>query len=267
MPRAFAGLSLLLWVISASAARAEGPEIQRTVALDARGAVSIETFKGAIDVQTWDESRAEISARIEPDTGCGNNAQQMERVRLTKVDIDSTPARLSIRSNYDALKGLDRIPMEIKGMNMECNAHPFVLYRLRIPRTARLDIADHKSKITVGGLQADARIASHKGSVFVKEHDGGLDFRTHKGDAHVEFARLAESRLETYKGDIEVAVPRAAGFDLDARVERRGLLETPFTLDETQVSRRARIYEQKINGGGPLLELSTHNGRLRITEK
>jgi hypothetical protein len=62
-------------------------------------------------------------------------------------------------------------------------------------------------------------------------------------------------------------VPRAAGFDLDARVERRGLLETPFTLDETQVGRRERIYEQKINGGGPLLELSTHNGRLRITEK
>jgi hypothetical protein len=69
MPRAFAGLSLLLWVISASAVRAEGPEIQRTVALDARGAVSVETFKGVIDVQTWDEPRAEISARIEPDTG------------------------------------------------------------------------------------------------------------------------------------------------------------------------------------------------------
>jgi putative adhesin len=267
MPRAFAGLSLLFWVVSASAVAAEGPAIQRTVALDARGAVSIETFKGAVDVQTWDEPRAEISARIEPDTGCGNNAQQMERVRLTKVDIDSTPARLSIRSNYDALEGLDRIRMEIKGMDMACNAHPFVLYELRIPRTARLDISDHKSKITVTGLHADARIASHKGSVFVNDHDGGLDFRTHKGDAHVEFARLAESRLETYKGDIEVAVPRAAGFDLDARVERRGLLETPFTLDETQVSRRERIYEQKINGGGPLLEMSTRNGRLRITEK
>jgi hypothetical protein len=62
-------------------------------------------------------------------------------------------------------------------------------------------------------------------------------------------------------------VPRAAGFDLDARVERRGLLETPFALDETRVGRRERVYEQKINGGGPLLELSTRNGRLRITER
>jgi hypothetical protein len=221
-----------------------------------------------VDVRTWDEPRAEISARIEPDTSCGTEAQQMERVRLTKVDIDSTPARLSIRSNYDRLKDLDLIPLEIEGMDMACNAHPYISYSLRIPRTARLEITDHKSKIAVDGLKADARIATHKGSVHVTGHDGGLELTTHKGDVHVEFARLSEpSRLETYKGDIEVAVPRAAGYDLDARVERGGSLDAPFALDERQVGRRDRVYEQKVNGGGPRLEMSTRNGTLKITEK
>jgi hypothetical protein len=83
-----------------------------------------------------------------------------------------------------------------------------------------------------------------------------------------EFARLrAASRLETHKGDIEVALPRAAGFDLDAHVERGGSLEALFDLDERQVGRRERVYEQKVNGGGPRLELSTRNGSLRITEE
>jgi hypothetical protein len=57
MSRALAGLSVLFWVVSASVSAAEGPEIRRTVALDARGAVSIETFKGVVDVRTWDEPR------------------------------------------------------------------------------------------------------------------------------------------------------------------------------------------------------------------
>lgn len=268
MNRAFAGLAVFVWAACASTAAGETREIQRTVALDARGTVAIHTFKGSVDVETWDRPQAELSASIEPDTTCGNDADQAERVRLTEVEIEATGSRLEMRSNYDSLKDLPQIRLAVDGFDAMCSAYPFIRYRLRIPETARLEIEDHKSKITVSGLRAEARIHTHKGKVDVKAHDGRLDLLTHKGEARVEFARLGEgSRLEAYKGDIEVAVPRAAGFDLDARVARRGLLETPFTLDERQVSRRERIYEQKVNGGGPRLELFTRNGSLRITEK
>lgn len=269
MSRAFTGLAVLFWVASASTSvAAEAREVQRTVALDARGTVSIETFKGSVEVETWTEPRAEVVARIEPDTTCGTDSDMDERVRRTEIEIESTASRLTLRSNYDRLDDLPPIHFEMNGHDTTCTARPFVHYRLRVPRTARLEIADHKSKIAVNGLQGDARIASHKGSVYVKGHDGGLELTTHKGDVHVEFARIAEaSRLETYKGDIEVTVPRAAGFDLDARVERGGSLDAPFGLDERQVGRRDRVYEQQVNGGGPRLELSTRNGTLKITEK
>ena len=101
----------------------------------------------------------------------------------------------------------------------------------------------------------------------MKAHDGGLELTTHKGNVHVEFARLGASRLETYKGDIEITVPKAAGFDLDARVERRGTLKAAFPLDETLGSGQERVYEQKVNGGGPRLQLTTHNGALRLNAK
>lgn len=268
MSRAFAGLAILMWALAAPAVAVPGGDVERTVPLDARGAVSIRTFKGSVGVETWDRPQAEISARIEPDTTCGNDPQQAERVRLTEIDVDSSPARLALHSNYDRLEGLPGLPFHAGGLEGSCTAYPFVRYRLRIPRTARLEIEDHKSDIDVDGLHADARIQTHKGNVHIKGHDGALDLTTHKGDVHVEFARLAEgSRLETYKGDIEVALPRSAGFDLDARVERGGSLEAPFRLDERQVGRRDRVYEQKVNGGGPRLELSTRNGSLRITEK
>ncbi len=265
MPRAFAGFAVLSLFAAGSAFAAEGREIQRTVSLDARGKVSVHTFKGSVEVETWGEPSAQVVARIEPDNSCGDDSEQQERVRLTDVDFDSTAARLEVRSSYDRLKDFPPIFFEIDGSQSMCSAYPFVHYRLRIPRTARLEIEDHKSRIAVTGMHSEARIRTHKGSVDVKGHEGSLDLSTHKGDARVEFARFAEdSRLETYKGDIEVAMPESVGFDLRARVERGGSFDAPFDLDERFVGRRERVYEQKVKGGGALLELSTRSGSLRI---
>lgn len=269
MSKAFAGLVLVfgLAAIPATASAQASREIHRAVALDARGTVAIRTFKGSIEVEPWDEAQADVLARIEADTSCGSDAHQAERVRLTEVDFDSTtPSRLEVRSDYEKLDPLPSIPYHVDGFDATCNAHPFIHYRLRIPRTARLDIEDHKSRIAVSGMRSDARISSHKGSVDVKAHEGALELETHKGDVRVEFARLADSRLETYKGDIEVTVPKSAGFDLDARVERGGTLEAGFRLDESLVNRRERVYRQKVNGGGPHLELTTRNGTIQIRE-
>jgi hypothetical protein len=267
MSKAFAGLVLMFLsgLASVPLLAADVREIHRTVALDAHGTVAIRTFKGSIDVEPWEESRAEVFARIEADTSCGGDAHQAERVRLTEVDFESTPSRLEVRSNYEKLDPLPLIPFHTPGFDAACSAHPFIHYRLRIPRTARLDVEDHKSRITVSGLRSDARISTYKGLVDVKAHDGALELTTHKGDVRVEFARLGgDSRLETYKGDIEISMPRSAGFDLDARVERGGRLDAAFPLEERDVNRRERVYEQKVNGGGPRLELSTRNGSIRI---
>jgi hypothetical protein len=251
--------------VPATARGAESREIHRAVALDGRGSVALRTFKGSIVVEPWDEPRAEVFARIEADTTCGTDAHQPERVRLTDVDFESTGTRLEVRSNYDKLEGLPLIPLHSPGFDAACSAHPFIHYRLRVPRTAKLDIEDHKSRIAIEGMRADARISTHKGHVEAKAHDGALDLTTHKGDVHVEFARLGgPSRLETGKGDIEISMPASAGYDLDARVERAGMLEAAFPLDEKVVNRRERVYVQKVNGGGPRLELTTRSGSIRI---
>jgi hypothetical protein len=126
-------------------------EFHRTVALDAGGTVSIRTFKGSIEVVPWDQAQAEVFARIEADTSCGSDSEQQERVRLTKVDFDSTASRLEVHSNYDRLKDFPPIQFRADGFDATCSAYPFIHYRLRIPRTARLDVEDHKSKIAVEG--------------------------------------------------------------------------------------------------------------------
>ncbi len=268
MSKAFAGLALFSWIAAGTAFAAETKEFRRTVDLDARGSVSIDTFKGSVEVEAWDQPRAEVFARVEADTTCGTDDSQAERVRLTEIDVDASGSRLRVRSDYDRLEGLPHIRITGDGYDMTCNAHPFVHYRIRMPRTAQLEIQDHKSKIAVAGLRSDAKIVSHKGAIDVKDHDGALDLTTHKGDARVDFARLGgDSRFETHKGDIEVSLPRSAAFDLEAHVGRRGRLETGFAVAARQLSKRDSFYEEKVNGGGPRLELTTHNGDLRLNAK
>lgn len=268
MSKGLAGLVVLSWLAAGPAIAAETREFHRTVALDARGSVSIDTFKGTVQIEPWDQARAEISARIEPDTSCGTDSSQAERVRLTEIDVVSSTSGLKIRSNYDKLKGMPLITLNLEGQDMACSAHPFIHYRIQMPRTARLDVKDHKSNISVSGLRSDARIVSHKGDIDVKDHDGALDLTTHKGEAHVEFTRLGgDSRFETHKGDIDIAIPRSAGFDLEAEVGRNGRLDAGFEVVARERSKRERFYEERVNGGGPRLELTTRNGVFRLSAK
>jgi hypothetical protein len=269
MAKAFGGLVVVFGLAAGTALAAEAREFQRTVGLDARGSVKIETFKGSVEVEAWDEARAEIFARIEADTTCGDDAVHAERVRLTEIDVESSASRLKIRSDYDALQNLPHIRLEAGGGDMTCTAHPFIHYRIRIPRTARLDVEDHKSRIAVAGLRSDARVVSHKGRIDVKDHDGALDLTTHKGDARVEFARFGgDSRFETHKGDIEIVLPKSAAFDLEAHLGRAGSLDSGFELVEREwTTRRDRFYEEKVNSGGPRLQLSTRSGDLKLSTR
>ena len=98
------GLLVVFGLASGPALAADAREIHRTVAFDAGGTVSIRTFKGSIEVEPWDQAQAEVFARIEADTSCGSDSEQQERIRLTRVDFDSTASRLEVHSNYDKLK-------------------------------------------------------------------------------------------------------------------------------------------------------------------
>jgi hypothetical protein len=245
-------------------------EIRKTAPLGADGAVSIETFKGTVTVTAWDKPQVEIYARVEPD---GTSAYDAEKVQNTEVRIEPSAGAVRIKSDYDKLThhGVGFI-----GDFNEDGNLPFVNYTISMPRGSRLDIQDHKSTTTVSGLKSDVKINTHKGSVVVSGLEGSLDLETHKGDVKVEFAGLLrESRFSTHKGDIEIVVPRSTGFNLDSDFGRGAGLDSSIDLSSLSqsnngLSRSKRSREQKyvgpVNGGGPLLRISTFKGHIRLRQ-
>jgi hypothetical protein len=242
-------------------------EVRKTVPLQSDGTVTIETFKGSVTITAWDNPQVEVYARVEPD---GVSATEAEKVQNTEVRIEPSGSNLSIKSDYSKLE--HQRSGFIGAFNEEGN-YPFVNYTISMPRTCRLDIKDHKSKTTVSGLSAAVSINTFKGSVVVSGLEGPIDLQTHKGDAKVAFAGLVrESHFDTNKGQIEVVIPRSGGFNLQSDLGRRGALDSNIDLSSLSQGKPARGYMQAenyagaVNGGGPLVRVSTEKGHIRLSQ-
>jgi len=255
--------ALLLAAPGVAHAEMASKEVHRTVALDRDGQVSIETYKGSIQVKAWDRAEAEISARIVADDACGDSKYQAETVKDTEVRISGEGRSLSLRSDYDRIDGFHTWSFWSFG---GCSARPFVYYTISMPATARLEIKDYKSDISIAGLGADVRLSTYKGDVRLTGLGGALRLDTYKGDARVAFAKMSGNcRFETHKGDIEITLPRDARFAVSADVGHHGRLDSDFAVTTT-MSRRTRDerVEGAVNGGGPELRLATTNGSFRL---
>jgi hypothetical protein len=251
-------LTLPLFLAFALPAAEPTTEVKKTIPLPAGGRVEVETYKGSVNVTAEERPDVLVEARVTADTTCGDAETQAAWVRETEIRIESHDRGVRIESDYDKLAPFHH------WLFSSCTARPFVDYKIRMPRKADFELKDYKSKIELSGLAGDLRVDSYKGTIRVRDLDGSARLTTYKGEATVDFASLrSESRFETYKGDVEVLIPKGAGFDLDADSGRRGDFRSDFE-GLVRVSGRTRM---ALNGGGPRLSLSTYKGTLRLSAR
>lgn len=258
-----------------------------TVPLADGGTVTIDNHEGSITVTTWDRADVRYEARVEAERG----ADHPER---TTVSASRSGGRLSLETEHDA--------SGIIGFFGGQNIMP-VHYTLTVPQTARLTIDDHESNIEVTGLQGELQIDTHEGpitiaeqqghvaidahesrmrlrdvagSVAIDSHEGevtgenmrgGLEIDGHDVRADVAFAALEEDvYIDVHEGTYTLTLPPRAGFDLDTDFDDDASLRSDFDLsairlddDDDEVN-----YRGAVNGGGPRIYLSSHDGRFTL---
>lgn len=234
-------------------------EIQRKLPLAADGRLVIETEKGSIRVSGWDNPEAEIRARIEDQSYFLRDTEALSR---TEVRIDAAPGLVRVKSDYSRLRergwgvfGLFALAMEF----------PAVHYTIRMPRTARLRIKDHRSETEISDLKSDLELETYRGSVEVRGLQGAIQFKSYRGRAWFKMVSLAgNSRLETYRGDITLTLPRERGFQLDTDLGRHASLSSDFDVPVRVQSRYVKNYRGAVNGGGPSLRVKSERGTVRL---
>ena len=234
MQRALALFTILAGVVTAAPAK----DIHRTFPLDAAGRVVLENYKGTIQVSAWDQNEVSVDVRIEEDDAWFFGSQSLNRA---DVRFDASSNQLRIEGKTDS------VPSFLSG------AAPFFHYTIRMPRRASLRIKDYKSDTEISGLESEIEMETYKGSVRVRDLSGGLRLNTYKGTVRADFQSLTKTTtIDTYKGSIELAIPRNAGFDLRNDLERKARLRSDFRT------------EGVVNGGGPALRLKSYKGNVRL---
>jgi len=244
-------IPFVLMLAVATIAAAADKRVHKTAALDPNGSLSIDTHNGHVVVNTWNQPTVDIVARIEP----GEYGTQ-EDVDKTEIKVTGSGSSVRIESDYT------RVGSHFAWFGITRDLPP-VHYTISMPATAQLTIDDHNANVRVTGLRNDIRINSHNGSIDISDLDGAASIETHNGDIRVGYRTFAKSsNFETHNGSIELRLPAGARFHVNANGHHMGV-DSDFPTTITRSPREGR-YVGDVNGGGPELRISTHNGSLRL---
>ena len=248
-------VAMFALALSAAASAADYKDVNKTLPLQGNGSLQIETHKGSIHVSVWDRQEVEIQARIQAEPGAPMDRRQFDG---TDVRIDSSADSVHVKTSYP-------------DSNWCCSDNgnnPEVRYTVRMPKTAKLIIHDHRSETEVSGLQGALDITTHRGGVRLHGLGGALHLDDYRGDVQVEFASFtANSSITTYRGNVELSMPGSSRFDLQTNSGRHGSIATDFSVMARTFVRRGEGVHGTVNGGGPTLRIETERGDIRLRGK
>ncbi len=248
-------LTLALTLFCAALYGADTKNIDRTLPLHASGSVRLEAHNGTIHVHTWDRPEIEIHVRIEAG---GTSAQEIRRFNETTVEITGSADAVTIKTrepdfswNWGWLGG---------------NNAPQVHYTITSPRTARWNVEDHNSRAELRDVAGDVHFTMHNGDLRLTNFNGGLDLSMHNGTTHVEFAQFSHSStVDMHNGSVDMTMPANSRFDLRTEGHNMSIDSDFATLVRSSSYRHNRSdLSGPVNGGGPSLRISSHNGHVRL---
>lgn len=153
----------------------------------------------------------------------------------------------------------------------------------RIPRRADLDLSTtNDGEIIVRDITGNLQLQNTNGPISATNISGSVIAETVNDDIMVSFTSVADSEamaLASYNGNINLALPSNAGVELHLD-NSQGEIISDFEVeirpskpiverdeDEDGISVRVEsVIVAAVNGGGPVIRLTTLNGDIQITK-
>ncbi|HKE29992.1 MAG TPA: DUF4097 family beta strand repeat-containing protein [Bryobacteraceae bacterium] len=245
--------------------------------ISSRGRVEVETFNGSVEITTWDQNTVDISGSKWGPTESAADA--------LRIDTDHTADSVSIRAVR---------PSEWRS---NLGAH----FEIKVPKGAVLDrIVTSNGPIRTEDCAGPARMRTSNGSIHVQGLQGRLDAQTsngsielmdvtgdatlHTSNGHIHAQRLnGAADAETSNGGIDLELPGKLAHDVRAHTSNSGItvrLQEPLNAHVMASTSNSSIHtdfdvrmsgefskrrlEGSIGSGGPMIDLSTSNGSIRI---
>ena len=264
------------------------------------GHLSVDGFNGSIEVTPWNQATVDIS-------GTKYAPSQSEADAMTVgIDHTATAVSVHVARQYD-WHGNRGVRFEIKvprGTVLDrlvtSNANIHALDGMGPSRFkssngnvevenfhGALDIETSNGRINLDGVDGDVTARSSNGRVRADAIRGSIDAETSNSSIHAALLSLdREVRAETRNGAIDLTLPGALTQNVRAKTSNSSVTIRLGEPANARISARtsnssvtsefdARVHgdlrrnemEGTIGNGGPLLELSSSNGAIKITHQ
>ena len=264
--------------------------------LNSGASVQVDNFNGSVEIAGWDKNTVEIDGT--------KYASSDDRMRQIRIDVSQSPGAITIRTTRPAdhwgnsgARYVIHVPRHAELTNIvssngaihvdsiDGNAH-LKTSNGGIRATAirgSVDAVSSNGTLEIADIIGDALLRTSNGSIKADVKRGGFDAHTSNGSIT---ARLMEPdsrpvRLESSNGHIEVTMdaargvhadtsnssilvrmPNAAGATVRAHTSNASIT-SDFDVSVHGVISKHRL-EGTIGSGGPLLDLGTSNGGIKL---
>jgi hypothetical protein len=176
--------------------------------------------------------------------------------RGSDVELENIAGQVTVGGNYTGTVSLRALsqPVHLDSMRTQLDAQ-------RVPGYVRLDRGSLDAKDLIGPL----KLSAHSTDITLASFSAGLDLDVDRGDVELrpEHAAMGRITVRTRSGDIELAVPAAAHFAMNANTAN-GEIDNEFGggLQENSDGRGAKL--EGAVGSGPDVNLVTQHGTITV---
>jgi len=221
----------------------------KTFQLGAAGTVEIVNTNGKITVEAVDGTTVEVKATIVA-KGASDEAAA-ELLKQIEMKEEASPTRVRLEAKPPSRRSVIE-----------------VVYVLRVPRSAKVDLQNVNGIIDITGVKAGVKAETTNGGVKGRDLAGAVNASTTNGSLDIQMASVGPDgvKLDTTNGGIELTLPADAKATLNARCVNGGIAVSDLPFEKDADSSRRKV-DGKINGGGPVLSLETVNGGVHVRQK
>ena len=218
----------------------------KTFPLGAGGTVEIVNTNGKITVEAVEGNTVDVKATI-----------------VAKGASDEAAADLLKQIEMKEEASAARVRIEVKLPSRRSAVE--VIYTLRVPRSAKVDLQTVNGVIDITGVTAGVKAETTNGGVKGRGLAGAVNAITTNGSLEIQMASVGPDgvKLETTNGGIDLKLPADTKATLNARCVNGGISVSDLPFEKAADSSRRKV-DGKINGGGPVLSLETINGGVRV---
>ncbi len=266
--------------------------------LKANGRLTVESFNGSIEVSAWGQDSVDISG-----TKYANTQERADSLKIETSNMpDSVTVRAIRPSERHGNQGarfvvkvprstlLDRLSTSNGSIRTTDGAGPA---RLRTSNGSirvqglrgPVDAQTSNASVDLIDVEGEAIARTSNGHIHAEDLRGGLDAKTSNASVHASVARVDRSiHVESSNGGVELTLPDGISNDVRVHTSNSGItVRLPAAVKGRIVARTSNSsissdFDLRMHGevgknhldgeigpgGGPLIDLETSNGGIRL---